>query len=624
MQFSFAVRRCSIAILAMSLGLSSVVAQESDPDDEPVDTISDLIVVSANRNEVPAELVGSSVTVITRKEIEARDKVAVASLLRTVPGLEVASTGGPGATTSVFMRGANSNATLILIDGIRVNGPTGGGFDLADLMTDNIERIEVLRGSQSALYGSEAIGGVINIFTRRGAEELSGDFVAEGGSDDYGRLLAGVRGSSTQGRLDYSASVSHQQNNGFSKASESAGNVEKDDWKNTTATAGVGGVFSDDGRYDVSLRAFDAETGLDGFDFFVGPIDDPDYTQERRGLIGSGEVSKNFGSKWRQSFRVGIADDELEGTDPTTTFNNFLIDSQVVEADLKADLELSDADTLTVGYTYQDQQGSSRGNFDESTDLSSFYLQNLWVPNEELSLTVGLRNDDHSTFGSETTYRGSVAWVFAADTRVHASVGTGFKAPSYFDLFFPGFGNPDLEAETSTSWDLGLGRTWREGKTSVDVTWFDSQFDDLISFNANFMAVNIAEASASGIEASFGWLFNDSYRLDANYTWTDTEDEMTGEQLARRPEHRFTTSFFFEPASRWQGTISLVAVQDRVDSDGSEMDDYERVDANASYRVLENLRVGARILNLLDQEYEEINGFTTPGLQVALTVGYRR
>ncbi|MDX1382775.1 MAG: TonB-dependent receptor [Thermoanaerobaculia bacterium] len=617
---SFAVAGLAMAVAAMP---AARAAQLGEAEGEPADTYGETIVVSATRSEVPKALVGSSVTVIDRAEIEARDEISISTLLRTVAGLEVVQAGGPGAATSVFLRGANSNATLILVDGVRVNGPTGGGFDLADLTTDNVERIEVLRGSQSALYGSEAIGGVISIFTRRGVAGLDGDLVAEGGSDDYGRLRAGVRGSSSP-RFDYSATVSHQQNDGFSKASESAGNREKDDWKNTTASAALGGDFADDGRFDVTLRGFDAETGLDGFAFPIGPVDDPDYRQQRRGVVGAAEVAKDLGSGWRQSFRVGVADDELEGIDPTTDFNNFLIDSRVIEVDLKSDLELAKTDVLTVGYTFQDQEGSSRGAFDESTDLSSFYLQNRWQPGDDLSVTVGARSDDHSTFGSEVTYRGAVAWIFSADTRVHASVGTGFKAPSYFDLFLPGFGNPDLEAETSTTWDVGIGRTWRQGRTTVDLTWFDGDFDDLISFNAAFMAVNVAEAAAHGVEATFGWMFDDRYRWDASYTWTDSEDRATGLPLARRPEHRFATSLLFEPTSRWRGAVTLVAVRDRIDADGSDMDDYERVDANASYRVLEGLRVGARVLNLLDQDYEEINGFTTPGLQVALTVGYSR
>ena len=611
-------------VLGLIFGCGAVLAQqtgESSPD-EPTIVVEEEIVVSATRSEVPKRLVGSSVTVIDRAEIEARDKVTVPELLRTVPGLEIAQTGGPGGATSVFMRGANSNATLVLIDGLRVNSPTGGGFDFADLTTDNIERIEVLRGAQSALYGSEAIGGVISIFTRRGAEGLSGSFAAESGSDDYGRLRAALRGAGANGAFDYSVTASRQQNNGFSKASERNGNTEKDDWKNSTVTAGLGVDFAQDGRVDVSVRAFDAETGLDGFDFFVGPVDDPDYLQERRGVIASAEVSKDVNSVWRQSFRIGVADDELEGIDPTTFFNNYKIDSRVAEADLKADFTLAEGDTLTVGYTYQDQDGASLGSFDESTRLSSFYLQNQWIGGENLSVVGGLRRDDHSTFGNETTYRGAVSYLFGSDTRVHGSVGTGFKAPSYFDLFFPFFGNPNLQAETSTSWDLGFAQSWMGDRATLDVTYFDNQFDALIAFNAAFMAVNIAEASARGVETAFRLLANERYTWDVNHTWTDAKNDQTGLQLARRPKHRFTTSLFFEPTPRWQGSVSLVAVQDRVDSDGSEMDDYERLDANASYRVMENLRLGARLINILDQDYEEISGFTTPGLQVALTIAY--
>lgn len=618
---SFHVRALSLTLaLAPGLALAQDANQESE---EPSLTVDEVIVVSATGTETPARLVGSSVTVIDRMEIEARDKVTVLELLRTVPGLEVSSTGGPGGATSVFVRGANSNATLVLFDGVRANSPTGGGFDFAEITTDNVERIEVLRGPQGALYGAEAIGGVISISTRRGSVDgVTGNMDVEGGTDDYGRLQVGVRGG--RGTVDYSVTASHQQNDGFSKASERAGNSEKDDWQNSTATAALGVDFADDGRFDVSVRAFDAETGLDGFEFLVGPVDDLDYQQVRAGLFLSTQVSKDVGGKARLSFRAGVAQDELEGIDPTTFFNNFLIDSQIAEADIRADVALSQSDTLTLGYTFQDQDGSSLGSFDVGTDLSSFYLQNQWTHGDDLSIVVGVRNDDHSTFGDETTYRGSVSYLLPSATRLHASVGTGFKAPSYFDLFFPFFGNPNLKAETSTGWDLGFSQSLYGERASFDVTYFDNQFDDLISFDADFEAVNIAEASARGVETSFGWVVSERFRWDINHTWTDSEDDATRAQLARRPKQRLTTSLFFEPSKAWRSTVTVVAVQDRIDSDGSPMDDYERLDASVSYRVREGLRLGARLMNLLDQTYEEINGFTTPGFQAALTLVYGR
>ena len=170
--------------------------------------------------------------------------------------------------------------------------------------------------------------------------------------------------------------------------------------------------------------------------------------------------------------------------------------------------------------------------------------------------------------------------------------------------------------------DVGFSQRLLGERASLDVTYFDNQFDDLISFNAAFEAVNIAEASARGIESSFGWILSEQFRWDINHTWTDSEDAATGSQLARRPEHRLTTSLFFEPGSTWRTSLTVVAVQERVDSDGSPMDDYERIDASVSVPILEDLRVGVRLMNLLDQSYEEINGFTTPGFQGAVTLSY--
>ncbi len=611
-----------LILAALAIAPAKAAAGDGDPD-QPQATFDDDIVVSATLNPIAKELIGSSVTVLDREEIEKRDKAAVKDLLRTVPGLEVAETGGAGGTTSIFIRGAASSSTLILIDGIRANNPASGGFDLADLTTDNIERIEVLRGPQSALYGSEAMGGVINIYTRRGGEDLHYDVRAEGGTDSYGRLRAGVDGS--RGALDYSVVGSHQKTAGVSRASERNGNSERDRWENTTLTANLGADFADDGRVDFTLRAFDATTGLDGFSFVTGqPVDSPEYLQDTSGTVASATVAKDVTSIWRQQVRIGITDASLEGSDPDNFFNNFKIDSETTEVDLKADVTPIDNNTITLGYTYIDQESDNRDTFSAGDRLSSFYVQNQWTYQENLSVVVGVRNDDHSAFGDETTYRGAMSYLLPSHTRVRASYGTGFRAPTFNDLYFPGFGNPDLRPETSTGWDIGVGQTWNNERFSFDLAYFDNEFQDLIGFSSDFMAININAASSQGIEASFGWLIDDHRRWDSTYTWTDTEDAATGLQLARRPKHRFTTTYFLQPTVNWQGTLTLLVVADRIDSDGSTMDDYERLDLNIAYTIREGLKMGLRFLNLLDQEYEEINGFTTPGRQVALTMGYSR
>jgi len=585
----------------------------SEPDgSEPAATLRDSIVVSANRRATDADEVGSSVTVITAEEIELRRQDTVAELLRTVPGVEVVRGGGPGQVTSVFVRGGSSSQTLVLLDGVRLNTPTTGAYDLADLPADAIERIEILRGPQGTLYGSEATSGVISITTRKGRPGHHLQALAEGGELEHRRFRLGVDG--TAGRYDYAVTASDLSTAGVSAASEEAGNTEDDPHDATAASLRVGTDLGDGGRADLILRHLDAEVGNDGFDFLLGPVDDLNRVQSRESTAGSLRLRGELGPRWRQSLLVGFVDDRLTGSDPDDAFSNFDVTGRNLEVQAQSDLDLDASGVLTFGLGYESRSAESIGSFDQSVDLRSVFVQHAWSWRDELHLTTGVRHDDHSQYGGETTYRVSAAWGPSERLRFHGSLGTGFKAPTLNDLFFPGFGNPELEPETSEGYDLGVETRFLGDRASFDLTWFATDFDDLIAFDfVTFLPQNVAQATSEGLEATFEVRPGPGFQLTASHTWNDTEDLATGLTLPRRPEHRSTLGVYFRPLERLRGSATLFVVRDRIDSDGRPMDDYERVDLTLHYRLSPRLEPYLRLENLFDESYQEIPGFTTPG-----------
>ncbi|MEM6795471.1 MAG: TonB-dependent receptor [Acidobacteriota bacterium] len=596
-----------------SLHISAAPDDTESPAEPDLPRVEETLIVSSSLIERPEGLVGSSVTVIDREEIERRGKDTVLELLRSVPGLEVAQTGGPGKTTSVFIRGGNSNHTLVVIDGVRVNGNTTGAFDFANLTPDNLERIEVLRGPQGVLYGSEAVTGVISIRTRTGEGELQGYASGAVGSAEYSRFAAGVSGASSSGAVRYSVAASRVATDGVSAASEEAGNTEDDPWTNLAISGQLETPFWGDGTLSLAVRHTEGDTDIDGFTFGVGPSDDLNAEQERENTVATLRLEKKITEGWTQTLVVARSDDRLTGIDPDNPFGNFNIEGVNTTARTQADLTVHERGLLSIGYQVEKREAENVGSFDESLYLRSAFAETLWSLGERSSVSVGVRYDDHSVFGDETTYRVAASLGMARGFRFHGSLGTGFKAPTFNDLYFPGFGNLDLRPETSRGFDAGF--EWRAAQDdwTIDLTYFDNEIEDLILFTFPAGFVNVAEAETSGFELSLAWQPSESFELRASHTLTETEDLATGLQLARRPENRTTLDVFFEPAPRLRATASLIAISDRIDSDGSEMDDYERVDLSVDYRLNERFRPFARIENLFDQDFAEIPGFTSPG-----------
>ncbi len=588
-------------------------ANADDPRTSPDEAKLKEQVITATRSKTRQNLTGSTVTVIDREEIRLRDKRSVHELLRTVPGVTVTQSGGPGKVASVFLRGSNSNQTLVLVDGFRVNSTTTGGFDFADLTTDNIQRIEILRGPHSPLYGSEAIGGVINIITRQGTDEFSGHAKAEAGSHKSRHGRVSTEGG--VGNADFSLSASRLVTEGISAVDPATGDGDEDGYENTTVSTRLGYTFLEDGRVDLTLRSVTGENDVDGF------RDDPNAEQQRDALFLGLTVQKPITDWWNQKVRVGLQDDDLEGNDPDTPNNNFSIDSRLTSFLWQSEVQPVEWNTVTAGYEVEKRAGENRGTFDRDLYVRSVFLQNHLTLDDRFSLTLGVRNDDHDTFGAETTYRASSSLLFPeTGTRLHGHYGTGFRAPTLNELFFSGpfgSGNPELDPEESKGFDVGVEQSFLDDRLTVDVTYFYNEYEDLIQFVDQggffFMAENVQSAKSYGYETTASAQLTDRWSFSSTFTYTDTENNDTDRPLARRPEEKYTIRTSYRIEEGFSGTLSWVQVRERFDTSGDRLDDYNRLDVSARYETPYDLAVTARVRNLLNRDYNEIAGFNSPG-----------
>jgi vitamin B12 transporter len=601
------------------------------------------VVVTATRVETPIEEIASSITVISSKEIERKQKTTVLETLRNIPGLDVVQTGGVGSHTSIFLRGTNSEHTLVMIDGVEVNDPISPGrsYDFAHLTVDNIERIEIIRGPQSTLYGSDAIGGVVNIITKKGEGKPKFFLSAEGGTFTTFRETTGISGGNKW--VNYSLGLSRFDTEGISAASKKDGNYERDSYENTSLSTRLGFTPIDNLDIDFILHYIDAKTELDNFAGVGG--DDPNYVQESNQFLFKTQVGLSlFEQVWAQKlgFAVNTHDRETKNKkDPQHPFDfeKGSFDGQLLKFDWQHHLELHKTNALTFGFEYKREEGKSKyyweslwgpgqSIFPEKTaNIKGYYIQDqikLW---EQFFATLGVRVDDHSRFGSETTYRIAPAYLIKEiGTKIKGAYGTGFKAPSLYQLFSPAtlwgpIGNKNLKPEKSKGWDFGIEQELLKKRVALGATYFRNDFEDLIQFDSAQGYINIAKAKTEGVELFASAKPMDDLTLRINYTYTDTEDKTTGETLIRRPENKIGFDLNYRFLNDGNVNLGVVYVGKRDDLDFStspsrrvKLDPYTLVNLAVSYDINKNFQLFGRIENLFDKEYEEVKGFGTPDL----------
>jgi len=636
-------RAIGLLIVMASIGAAPLMAAQPTSAQEMDD-----LVVTATRLATPRGELASSVSVITAGDIQRRQFRSVSQALRSVPGLHVVQTGGPGQQTSVFMRGANSNHTLVLIDGVEVSDPSSpaGAVDFSNLWLDNIERIEIVRGPQSTLYGSDAIGGVIQITTRRGEGKLHGAGKLEGGSDNTVNQQASAAGSTD--RVNYSFGVTHTDTDGDSVTPRRLRNgvaAEDDNYENWTTSARLGMAVSDTlevtlfGRYIDSETDLDPELEMSGF----GTTEDRDARLDQTEYLVRGEAKAQLlDGLWEATLSTSYSDFDRKNRNdrqaPTETLTRTKFDGDKLKFELKNDFYPVDAHILTLGLETEKENMDSGGFSDfggffvgEQTDAdarnSAAYAQDQFSYDERIFGTIGMRYDDHDDFGSEVTYRIAPVYVHRdTNTRLKASVGTGFKAPTLFqtDGFTPNNfgsfyrGNPDLDPEKSVGWEIGIEQKLWSERLSFGATWFKSDIDDLMqvvfdpSFNSTYE--NIDNADIQGAETFIQLRPLESLSVRLDYTYTDAEDNDTGEPLLRRPKHKLDLDVQFQPVSRVSINLAVNYVSDYKDisretSGIIKGDDYAVLDIAADYLLNKQWRLFGRVENATDEHYEPADGF---------------
>ncbi len=582
----------------------------------------------------------TSTTVIGRLQIEQSNASFVTDLLRDVPGVDVVKSGGPGGSTAVFIRGAKPEHTLVLIDGVEANDPITPGrvFDLGSLSTENIERIEIIRGPQSTLYGSDAIGGVINIITRKGKGKPSGYVSAEAGSFGTFRETAGVSGGS--GLIDYSLGISRLDTRGISQAdTRMKGNEERDAYHDTTFSGRLGWAPCEKFRLDLTTRIDYSHGELDSFG---GPFgDDPNYTFSNRDIFSRLQGTWSLlDDRWESKLGVSFTDIKRDYDNPTdaahptdSLFSQYR--GRIVSFDWQNDFYLADWNTLTFGLETQQESGkdhsvsmSSFGPFVEDVSrktarTNSAYLQDRINIGDRWITTLGVRDDDHDQFGSKVTYHVASSYLCpCTGTRIKGTYGTGFKAPTLYQLYSP-YGNPDLRPEESTGWDLGVEQPLFKDKVTVGATYFKNKFKNLVDFGPMFTYVNVGKAQTKGVETSLTYRPVSNVSLSASYTRMSTEDESTGQALLRRPRNKATLGVNYKPCTSTDLNLNVTRVGPRADMDFNpfpaqrvKLDSYTLVNLAATHDVNKTVQVFGRVENLLNEHYQEVFGYGSAGFGV--------
>ena len=612
-------------LLAMSAALPPALAEQTEP---AVVTELAPVVVTATRTAETVDATLAPVSVVTREEIERTQAQSTADLLRGLPGVVLSNSGGPGRVTELYLRGANPNQVLFLVDGVKVGSATTGQTEFQHLPVDQIERFELVRGPRSSLYGSEAAGGVVQIFTRRGGGPLTAFGSVTAGSFETAGIAGGLRGGGERGR--FSLSGNFDQTAGFNACAgrgapyfDGCGTDEPDadGYTNTGVSASAGYDFADWASVDVSVLRVESDTEFDGA-----------FQNEARNLqqVASATALLRPLAFWDLRLTAGRSWDEQRNYKDDAFASRF--ETRRDSLGLQNDFAIGADHLVTVGVDYLNDEVSASVAYAAQSreNIGVFGAYQGWFG--PAAVKASLRHDDNEQFGSHVTGDLVLGYDLRADLRVTAAYGTAFTAPTFNDLYYPGDaffagGNPDLDPEQSRSAELGL--IGRLAEMDWSLYLFQTDIDDLITLvPPTFAAENIDEARIRGAEATLAArVLNTDVR--AYLTLLDPRNEAAGPDdgklLPRRPEQTFRLDLDRRFGAVGAGA-TLFAAGRRFDDPANRvrLDGYTLLDLRASYAFSDALSVQARIENVFDTEYETVAYYNQPGRGLYLTLRYGR
>jgi len=581
----------------------------------------DDLIITATRTAQTADETLASVTVITQKDLQRLQARSLQDALRGVPGISISNNGGAGMATSIFMRGAESDQVLVLIDGVKVGSTTLGTTAFQDLPITLIDRIEVVRGPRASLYGSEAIGGVIQIFTRKGDVTLKPNFSIGGGSDETVEATAGLSAGSEQSW--FSANVTGFNTQGFNACdSDGSGGCytiepDKDGHQNLGGTLRTGWRFANGAEADFHWLRTNSETEFDS-----------SFSNEAENELQALGSSLRFSPmhNWQMNLAAGQSQDNSE---------NFLGNAFISQYDTtrnsvswQNDISLGTEHLVTAGFDWQDDQIDSTDNyFVDSRDNKALFTQYQGTFGD-YDVQASLRNDDNEQFGNHATGNLAAGYALSDTLRFMASYGTAFKAPTFNELYYPEFGNPNLSPEKSRSFELGLAGELEKSHWSVNA--FETHIEDLVGFDANFSPVNIDKTRILGVETILGFSIR-QWEINTGLTLLDPENQSTGSnhgnELPRRAEQslRIDVDRNFHNLPNIRCGATLQAENKRYDdlANTAQMGGYATVDIRGEFAFSKEWLAQARVANLFDKAYETADFYNQQDRSLFVTLRYQ-
>ena len=622
---------CGLWLAGVWLTLAPIIgrAQEPSPTPSPSEATAEAVIVSATRTEIPEEESPASVSVITSEDIEQKQIERVSDALREVPGLSVVQTGTAGQLTSVFTRGLRSEHTQVLLEGVPINQGLQGAFNFADLTTDNIGRIEVVRGPQSTLYGPRALAGVIQIFTKQGAGTPEITLSGEGGSYDTFRET--LQSDGKIDNLDYSIGASRLDTDNARPNNQ---------YRNSAAIANVGWSPNEQLRISGLFTYSLSDTGNPNTIFDPKPIDN--FLTER--WLIAPHVDLRVGDWWEHKF-IFSYDHERQLNDPNQ--DGFVGPTRALfertTIDYQNDLRPASWLTLTSGFFYSRVNAGQERPFilqifgpqptfvSDHTQQTAGFLQALLTPLNGLIFVAGGRFDHFNQFGDVWTYRFAGSYkIDKTNTTLHSSVATGFSPPSSQDKIFGN--NFGLRPEKDLGWDVGIEQRFWEGRVALGATYFHNDLSNLIGFNKLFETLNLGAARTQGLETELraqpipDLIFNATYTyLDAEKTSSADINQLQGARLPRRPRNEvyISASYLWRRKLRTTAEAKFVNAREEINFGGPNFDieDYSFVNIAAEYEINSHMSIFGRIDNLMNEHYAEVFGF--PALGRAAYAGVR-
>jgi len=654
---SFPARSVLLSVLCFLLPLQPASAEEVAMADQPDEIETPEVIVSATKTAIPVKEVTSAVEVITGEQMQQRKVRTVAEALRWAQGLAVFQSGGPGTNVDVRMRGGTPEQTLVLIDGAIVNSATIGSYDFANLTSDNIERIEILRGSQGMMWGADAMGGVINITTKRGRETPNISAFAEYGS--FTTIREGATISGKKGAFDVAAALTRWDASSFSAINYRRGASERDGFHNWQGSVRLGVDLPKDGRLEFNFRWMNGITNFDGFafnpaTFTSDPADVLGAKSTSQQYVYSGSYTQPFTNWWSQKLTLARATESLSsylgsfqrnlvtGVEdvPFQTASEINTTSNRIE--WQHDFQIAKPLAITAGYQFREQLGENLDTLTGATTIPTKIVSsnagfaeaklNLW---DRLFGTAGIRQDEYNVFGSATTYRVTAGYLHKeTGTKLRGSYGTGFRAPTINQLFFPGFGNPNLQPEKSKGLDVALDQSLLNDRVFLSVGYFWTRYQNLILSvfdpvgcaaipdTQGFCAQNIGSSRAEGIEASAKvkiirdqpWI--KSLDLQFQYTYTSTENltDNADTRLPKWPLNQWSTILSYQPIEALRANLEGRFVGQRFNdtSNVESLPHFYVWNASFTYDVNKTIQIYGRADNIFNRKYEEVLFFGTP------------